>query len=134
MQRIFRGRFRLAYLFVKTVALYAGTFAVCYFWPQFLNFIVDPPPLPALETLALLPPVGFLVLGVALGKRVFLAHFGILMVAAPIAYLTASADDGAEGLLSRWIGVLLGCFVVGFWVGFREQVARHQADREEVLG
>lgn len=132
MERIFQGQFRYVYLFVKTASLYAGTFLLCYFWPKFLNLIVDPPPLPPLETMALLPPIGLLVLGACLGARMFLVHLALLMIAAPVAYWASpsAADDSVEALISRWLSVILATYLIGAVFGARQQLRRFKAESD----
>ncbi|TWW07922.1 hypothetical protein E3A20_29500, partial [Planctomyces bekefii] len=78
MQGIFRGRFRFNYLVAKTLSCYAGTFFLCYHLPQFINYVIDPPPIPEVGAVAFLPPFGLLVLGGLWGKRVFLFHLALL--------------------------------------------------------
>lgn len=132
VERVFNGQFRVAYLLVKTAALYVGTFLLCEYWPAFLSYVVAPDLVPQMEMLAgaLLTPLGFLVLGAALGMRVFLVHLGLLIVAGPIAYLTVphTTDDAVQALVSRWVLLIVFAYGIGAMFGARQQLQRHLED------
>jgi hypothetical protein len=125
MERIFQGRFRVAYLLVKVAAWYAGTFFMSYHWPLFLNYVLESQSVSPLATEAILPPIAFLILGGVLGKRVLLVHLGLLMLAAPIAYLLTPSDAHVSDMVEWWVRVMLAAFVVGACFGAREQLQRH---------
>lgn len=138
MERVFNGQFRIAYLLVKTAALYVGTFLLCEYWPAFLSYVVAPDLVPQMEMLAgaLLTPLGFLILGGAQGLRVFLVHFMLLMLAGPIAYLTVphGADDAVQAMVSRWVLLIFFAYAVGAVYGARQQLKRFGSASSETVG
>lgn len=131
MDQVFVGKFRVAYLLIKTAGLYIGTFLLCEYWPTFLSYLVAPDLLPEMELLAggLLVPVGFLVLGAALGLRVFLVHLGLLILAGPVAYLTVphSSDDAVQALVGQWVIIILVAYGAGAVFGARQQLKQSHA-------
>ncbi len=125
---IFSGKFRIAYLVTKTLALYAGTYLLCFFWPLFLTGILAPPVNTQAEALAgvLLAPLGFLILGIAMGLAAAITHVVLLAVAAGLAYafFPASASDPLRELLVIWTPLLIGAYALGMGAGVRRQLQR----------
>lgn len=131
-RHIFRGSFRVAYLFVKTLALYCGTYLLCYYWPLFLSSMLAPPSLLQAEAFAAfgLAPLGFLVLGATHGRRVAIVHLTLLIVCAAMAYASTPGDASArvEDRILVWTIFLGLAFLVGAGFGFQRQLARHRSD------
>lgn len=127
-EQVYSGGFRKLYLVVKTLTLYAGTFCLCYFWPLFLTYLVAPPVNRQSEALAgvLLAPLGFLILGLALGKVTAVVHGGLLVLAALAAWALYPPAPRAplQDLLTIWSPLMLAIYAVGFGFGVRHQLQK----------
>lgn len=127
-EQVFSGGFRKLYLAGKALALYAGTFFLCYFWPLFLAYLLTDDLIPQSEVVAgvLLAPLGFLVLGFAQGKWTGLAHLVLLVLAAFAAFALFPRDssDPVQDFLTRWTPVMLGVYGVGMGFGLRRQLQK----------
>lgn len=127
-EQVFSGGFRKLYLGGKALALYAGTFFLCYFWPLFLAYLLTEDMIPQSELVAgvLLAPLGFLVLGFAQGKWTGLAHLVLLVGAAGAAFALFPRDSGdpVQDFLSRWTPVMIVVYAVGFGFGIRRQLQK----------
>jgi hypothetical protein len=84
-------RFGVYYNLVKALAIYAGVFILCYFWPLLIEFVVSPPSSQQMRFVAsaALAPLGFLFLGARGGIRSFLLHAILLGFCFVDAYLYA---------------------------------------------
>lgn len=127
-EQVFSGGFRKLYLVVKAVALYAGTFFLCYFWPLFLAYLLTDDLVPQSEVVAgvLLAPLGFLVLGFAQGKWTGVAHVVLLLIAAGVAFAIFPRDSGdpVQDFLSRWTPVMLAVYAAGTAFGIHRQLQK----------
>jgi hypothetical protein len=130
-RRIFRGRFRLAYLGVKALGVYAGCFIVCFYWPLFLESALVPPASPRTELAAalVLAPLGLVVVGAFGGWRSALAHAAIVLAAAASLCGLMPRDGWGDPTLvvSRWLPVLAAAYALGWGIGWREQLRRFAA-------
>ncbi len=125
---VYSGGFRKLYLVVKALALYAGTFFLAYFWPQFLGFVIPGGDGLPTEMIAifLVVPAGFLVLGVSQGKGTALVHVGLLVAAGVLAFVFLPKDlgDWRDTALPFWTSAMLGVFAVGAAFGVRRQLQK----------
>ncbi len=117
--------FFTVYAVVKYLAMYAGCFLGCYYWPLFIFALVGQhgDPRSFLVAGVLITPLGFLILGAALGKYTAVAHLVLLLIGAGAAVLGVSQLLGAEEALPRlvavWTPVIVLVYLAGFVVGLR---------------
>ncbi len=125
---VFSGGFRKLYLVVKALALYAGTFFLCYFWPLFIAYLLAPPGNSQSEAVAgvLITPLGFLVLGSTQGKVTAIAHVVLLLLAAggAFALYPSAPSDPVQDLLTLWTPLMLVTYAIGFGFGVRRQLQK----------
>lgn len=129
-EQIFSGPFRFWYLSVKTLALYAGGFMLCYYWPLFLSAVLVPGEVTGALFGALLAPLGLLILGATGGLRAGLAHVLLVVVGCAAAYVSlqmiGEPTDDPEIVLGTWTNVMMLIYAAGYVVGLRTQLRRHQ--------
>jgi hypothetical protein len=130
---VFQGPFRIVYLSVKTVALYAGVFMLCYFWPLFLNALVAPNVAMQTEIAAgaLISPLGFLVLGGLGGRWLFVTHFVLVALAALAIYAIwpREAQMNPEALARLIILPAVGAmYIAGLVFGLIQQLRIYQPE------
>lgn len=123
------GSFMSAYFIVKALAMYCGVFFGCYFWPQFLNSLIGEHGDPRSVIIAgvLITPLGFLILGFAMGKKQALTHIGLLALgagAAAVGYSQFLSDtDPLPRLIAVWTPVILLVYFAGFATSVRRALA-----------
>lgn len=111
--------FRIAYAVVKMLAIYAGVLIACFYWPLFLNALIGDhgDPRSFLVAGALIAPLGFMILGVALGKSTAVAHALLLAIGAGTAYLGFTQMLGEEEALPRLVAVWTPVIVLVYLAG-----------------
>lgn len=117
-----------AYAVVKFLALYAGCFLGCYYWPLLLYSLIGMHGDPESYLVAgvLIAPLGFIIMGVTLGKYTAIAHVILLVIGAAAAALgyTQFLDnkDMLERLIAIWTPVILLVYMAGFAVALRHEL------------
>jgi hypothetical protein len=127
-QQVEASLFMTVYTGVKYLALYAGCFFGCYFWPLFIYGLVGEHADPRKHLVAgvLITPLGFLILGMALGRYTAIMHAILLAVGAAAAFVGFTQLMGDEEALPRliavWTPVILLVYLAAAILAWRREL------------
>jgi hypothetical protein len=113
----FSGLFRGTYYFVSYLAIYVGVFCMCYYWPMFIQMLLNPSLNAQTEFISgiFITPLGFLFIGGVLGRKWFLFHLLTLLALSATVFMFVVSDGESvdiKEINSIWIPTMFGLYAL----------------------